>query len=192
MKAFAIKTPQDHIVLSSVTETEDDCWEEYTESCSFMRVLKEQGYRTVPIEINEIMEGDTVDKEEMKMQMEPPTPIQSTPWEKVDRGSDDGSEYGTYRMKVPGGWLIRDWIYSTEDESHCMAGYPLSDPEHAWNLKETERSSMQLHEMLDLVPKDGTSIICKHDGIKYRLTYDSGEKELLIITIPDDEDCEGS
>jgi len=57
-----------------------------------------------------------------------------TPWEKVDLGKDDGSEYGTYRLRLPDGWLIRDWIYSEKTGDHCMSTVIYHDPDHLWKL----------------------------------------------------------
>lgn len=48
MKAFAIKDPKGIIIASSIRFTETQCESNYSS------VLKEMGYRCVPVEINEI------------------------------------------------------------------------------------------------------------------------------------------
>lgn len=57
MKAYAIKNPNNFIILNSIKDFEDDCMNEFVESRNVLvdwETIYKAGYRCVPVEITEI------------------------------------------------------------------------------------------------------------------------------------------
>lgn len=65
--------------------------------------------------------------------------MKNSKWEEVARGKDeDGSkfcdEWGTARMKVPGGWLVTHWVWAAQTGNDSTSLTFLPDPEHLWEI----------------------------------------------------------
>ena len=64
--------------------------------------------------------------------MPPPTRMPPLDWERIGDSLFDGAKWGTatYRLKVPGGWLIMLWLQDTCTGALSTTFVP--DPEHKW------------------------------------------------------------
>lgn len=54
-------------------------------------------------------------------------------WEHIVKTEGGGALYGTFRMKVPGGWVVKQVIQQgTASVALCF----VPDPGHEWKLEE--------------------------------------------------------
>lgn len=59
--------------------------------------------------------------------------MKSNEWELIEDGGYSSPK--SERLKVPGGWLVRNWICQTYDSgSSCVHQIFIADPHHDWSV----------------------------------------------------------